>query len=296
MPIPDPDPPIRSALFVPGDRPDRIDKAMQTAADLVIIDLEDAVLPENKSMARSAVSKCLAANAGQSPVAVRINQIDSEHYDRDLGSLAQSPPYAVMLPKFESPNELELLGTHLSSIESDMGKAANSIRVIPLIESAVAIEGVPGILHTPVASRVWCLAFGAADYALDIGIELDNNAEGLLYPQTRLPVASRAAGVPAPLDAPYMTDLKDVRGLREACLRARSMGFQGKLCIHPNQVETCNKEFSVSSAEVEEARRIVETYRQSQSAGRGVVQLDGKLIDQPIVDRAMQILEMAGEK
>jgi citrate lyase subunit beta/citryl-CoA lyase len=296
MPSPDPDHSVRSALFVPGDRPERIEKAMQAGADLVIIDLEDAVLPENKSLARNFVSEFLATNTGQGPVAVRINQIDSGHYDEDIGSLVQSPPSAVMLPKFESPNALELLNTHLSSIESDRGLAANAIRVIPLVESAVAMEGIPGILHTPAASRVWCMAFGAADYALDLGIDMDNNTEGMLYPHTRLPVASRAAGLSAPLDAPYMTDLKDAQGLREACQRARRMGFQGKLCVHPAQVETCNVEFSVSPTEVEKARKIVETYRLSQSEGRGVVQLDGKLIDQPIVERAMRILEMAGER
>jgi len=296
MPSLDPDPPVRSALFVPGDRPERVEKAMQTGADLVIIDLEDAVLPENKSPARNFVSEFLATYSGEGAVAIRINQINSGHYDEDIGSLAQSPPSAVMLPKFESPNALELLNMHLSSIESDLSQEANTIRVIPLVESAAGIEGIPGILHTPAASRIWCMAFGAADYVLDLGIDMDDNTEGLLYPRTRLPVASRAAGLSAPLDAPYMTDLKDLQGLREACRHARRMGFQGKLCIHPIQVETCNSEFSVSPRDLEMARKIVEIYQQSQSEGRGVVQLDGRLIDQPIVERALRILEMAGEK
>ena len=296
MPTLDLDPPVRSALFVPGDRPERVEKAMQTGADLVIIDLEDAVLPENKALARHFVSEFLPTYSGESTVAVRINQVNSGHYDEDLGALVQSPPSVVMLPKFESTNALELLDTHLSSIESDLSQEANSIRVIPLVESASGIEGIPSILYTPVASRVWCMAFGAADYALDMGIDMDDNTEGLLYPHARLPVASRAAGLSAPLDAPYMTDLKDLQGLCEACRHSRRMGFQGKLCVHPVQVETCNSEFSVSPGDVEMARKIVEIYQQSQHEGRGVVQLEGKLIDQPIVERALRILEMVEKK
>ena len=286
---------IRSALFVPGDRPDQIDKAIQTSADLVIIDLEDAVLVEKKSIARECVLKCLSSQENKRRFVIRINQVNSEDFISDFDLLIQSPPYAVMFPKFESVNELECLSDHLLKIERERRIQEKTIRIIPLIESAIGIERGERILHTSAVDRILCLAFGAADYACDLGLEMDDNNEWMLYPYSRLPVVSRAAGILAPLDAPYMTDLKDEEGLRLACLRARRMGFQGKLCIHPIQIKTCNREFSISASEIERAKQIVETFRRAQCKGSGVVQLDGRMIDKPIVERAMWILKIAGK-
>ena len=136
-------------------------------------------------------------------------------------------------------------------------------------------------------------AFGAADYTLDMGIELTREGGELAYPRARIAVASRAAGLVPPLDTPFMIDLKDTDGLQTDALRAKQLGFQGKLCIHPNQIRPCNEVFSPTSEEIGYAERVVRAYEESLARGVGAFQLDVKFIDAPVVERCRRVIQLA---
>jgi citrate lyase subunit beta/citryl-CoA lyase len=169
-----------------------------------------------------------------------------------------------------------------------------SIGVLALIESARGVQEVFRIFSEALAPERACLAaFGAADYSLDVGINLSRDGAELHYPRSRIAVACRAAGKEPPIDTPFMIDLKDIDALRADALRAKQLGFQGKLCIHPSQVGPCNEIFSPTAAEIEHARRVVAAFEKSESEGIGALQLDGKFIDYPVVERSRRIIGLA---
>jgi len=138
------------------------------------------------------------------------------------------------------------------------------------------------------------LAFGAADFTVDMGVMMSKTGEELDYPRARIAVACRAAGIAAPLDSPFMVDLKDAEALKADTLRAKNLGFGGRLCIHPNQVDICNRIYSPSEQELAFAARVVAAFEESEAAGKGAIQVDGKMIDYPIVAQCRRMLEIAG--
>jgi citrate lyase subunit beta/citryl-CoA lyase len=263
----------RSFLFVPGNRPERFDKACAAGADAVILDLEDAVAPAAKSDARDAVRRWLDAGGR---AWLRINGSDTEWHDDDLALLALTGVAGVVLPKAERVDELQAVAA----------RARAGLPLVPLVETARglwdarALAGVPGVAR---------LAFGSVDFQLDTGIAGDG--EELLYARSHLVLASRVAGAMAPVDG-VTVDLDDAQVLAADVARARRLGFGGKLCIHPKQVAAVNEGFLPPLAEVEAARRIVAAAR---DAGDGAVRLDGKMIDKPVIERARAVLAAAGQ-
>ena len=261
----------RSYLFVPGNRPDRFQKAWEAGADAVIVDLEDAVPAEQKAGARQTISGWLSPNH---PVYVRVNGPATPWFQHDVEAVARPGLAGIVLPKTEDPKQVAGLGSFVGSA----GK------VIPLIETARGLWEARGIAE---ALRVERLAFGAIDFQLDTGI--DGEDEELLYARSQLVLASRVASVLPPIDGITST-LDDVDRLRRDVERARRLGFGGKLCIHPRQVQDVNRGFSPTETEIAWARRVLEAADLSGGASR----VDGEMIDRPLLERAKRIVEQNG--
>jgi citrate lyase subunit beta/citryl-CoA lyase len=283
---------IRTALFVPGNRPDRVDKAVNTAADVVIIDLEDAVPYSQKKETRAVVREKIM-DYRERPVLVRINALDTEFFQEDLNAVVVAGLACIMVPKVETAAQIQEINRELLKVEENKGMQLGSVSIIPLIESALAVENVFQIVSQRTEPpRFFTVAFGAADFALDMGFEITKSGEELFYPRARIAVACRAAGVEPPLDTPFMIDLKDLEALEADIKRACQLGFQGKLCIHPNQVDICNRLFSPTQEEIEYAQKVIQAFDAAEAGGAGAIQLEGKFIDYPVVERCRRILKM----
>lgn len=264
----------RSFLFVPGDRPERFDKAATSGTDVVIIDLEDAVAPEAKATAREAAAAWLAAGGR---ACVRVNAADSPEHDQDLTALAGVPSatgeqgeglLAVVLPKADD--------AAVATAASERVGAP----VVALIESALGMVKAHEIASAPGVSR---LAFGHLDYAVDLGS--DSGREAMLLARSTLVLASRAAGLPGPIDG-VTTALDDPAVLTEDAAYARDLGLTGKLLIHPKQVEPTHAAHRPTEEEIAWAERVIEA-----AAAGGAVRVDGDMVDAPVVARAEGILQ-----
>jgi citrate lyase subunit beta/citryl-CoA lyase len=284
---------IRTALFVPGNQPDRVDKAVNTAADVVIIDLEDAVPYLLKAETRPLVRKKLLQHKNRD-IYVRVNGLDTEFFQEDLDELVVEGLACVIIPKIEHPEHIREANRLLSEAEEKKGVPPGAISIIALIESALGIERAFQIVSEKTEpNRLFTVAFGAADFALDMGIDITKTGDEISYPRVRLAVACRAAGISPPLDTPFMIDLKDIEALEADAKRAKQFGFQGKLCIHPNQVEVCNKIFSPTKEEIEYAKRVVQAFKEAETRGTAAIQVDGKFVDYPVMERSKRILRIA---
>jgi citrate lyase subunit beta/citryl-CoA lyase len=287
---------LRSALFVPGNRPDRIEKAVQTNADAVIIDLEDAVPLSQKVETRKQVREKIAT-CGEKKIIVRVNALHSEFGLDDFNEVIANGLSGVMVPKVETPSDIRQIDAIVTEVEKKVGIEPGSIFILPLIESARGVENAFAIASVRTEpDRFFSLSFGAADFALDMGLAITLSGEELIYPRARLAVACRAAGLAPPVDTPFMIDLKDRQALEADIRRAIRFGFQGKLCIHPNQVEICNQLFSPTEEEVAYARKVIDTFEKAEAEGVAAIQLEGKFIDYPVVERSRRILKMSGLK
>jgi citrate lyase subunit beta/citryl-CoA lyase len=261
----------RSWLFVPGDRPDRFGKAMASGADVVVLDLEDAVAEDAKATARAEVTGWLTRGGA---ACVRVNAPGTPFADPDVAALAGLPGVvAVMVPKAEDPRVLAGLAEAVGP-----GTA-----VVALVETALGMYRVHELAATPGVAR---LAFGSIDLALDLGAE--DAAVPLLCARSALVLASRVAGLPAPVDG-VTPVLDDPAVVQEAAATAAGLGFGGKLCVHPRQVDAVHTGFRPSEAKVRHARRVLA------SVTEGVGQVDGQMVDTPVVERARQVLRRSGD-
>jgi len=282
--------PIRTALFVPGNRPDRVDKAISAGADAIIIDLEDAVAFSEKIAARAKVREKILAHR-QNRIIVRVNGLDSGFLADDLAEVIVEGLKCIMIPKIHNGSQMAEIHGLLLHVEKEKKIETRSIGVIPLIENAAGVENIFRIVSERISRpRLYTVAFGAADYTLDMGTEITREGTELIYPRSRIAIACRAANIEAPLDTPFMMDLKDLDGLRADATRAKQLGFQGKLCIHPNQIITCHEIFSPSMDEISYAERVIEVFEEAEANGVAAIQLDGKFIDYPVVEKSRRIL------
>lgn len=254
----------RTLLFVPGDRPGRFAKAMASDADGVILDLEDAVAPANKDEARSHVVQWLA---GGPAAVVRINAVDTPWFADDLAALRGSG-CTIMLPK-ASADGVEAVGAVLGE----------QTRVIALVETAAGVMAAPSICVAPQVTR---LAFGSIDFSTELGVRADDR-EALLHARSALVLASVAAGLAPPLDG-VTTDLTGGEPAGDDAAYASRLGFTGKMCIHPVQVEPVNSAFEPDPADLKWARTVM-----ASSAG-GATKVDGHMVDAPVLERARRLL------
>lgn len=261
--------PSRSWLFVPGNRPDRFEKAVLSGADAVVIDLEDAVPTDQKELSRGNIQQWLSPTAHA--IYVRINAADTPWFEQDVAAFASDERVSgLVVPKVECAE----------TIRRAVGNAHPTLRVVPIIETARAFASLNEVAHAP---RVERFMFGTIDFQLDLGIEGDGDE--LLYFRSRLVLASRIASIASPIDG-VMTAIDDASRLERDARRARSLGFRGKACIHPTQVRAVHAAFAYSESETEWARRVVRAARAS--SGEAIV-VDGKMVDKPIVLKALEI-------
>jgi len=275
---------IRSLLFVPGDSESKLQKARRVSADALVLDWEDAVLPQNKFLARKLSLAFLSGQASSgTTLLIRINPATSPHFAEDCLALETALPNAILLSKCQSVSEVQQLDEFLAQRDSD-----SRVRIYPQVESPLAILNAFAIATS--CPRVAGLTFGAEDFSADMGITRTEGEIELLYARSALVTACRAAGRDG-IDSPCL-EWKNLEKLRAHTLSARNMGFSGKFAIHPEQVPVINAIFSPSAVEVERARRILAAFSASPS---GVLAVDGSMVDEAVVRHARQVLEMAGE-
>ena len=284
---------LRTALFVPGNRPERIEKAFNTAADVVIIDLEDAVPLSEKKTSRSKVREKVAQFEDRM-ILIRINALGSPFIKGDLEEAIVKGVKGIVLPKVEKADDIHEINSLLLEVEKREALRDGSILVFPLIESAAAVQHIYNIVSAKTKpERIYTVMFGAADFTLDMGIEMTMEGNELSYARSKISLACRAAGIAPPVDTPFLSDLQNTEALISDARRAKEMGFQGKLVIHPNQVEPCNRIFSPTPEEIIRAQKIVQAFGEAEAAGMGAIQLEGRFIDYPVVKRSKEILALA---
>jgi citrate lyase subunit beta/citryl-CoA lyase len=272
---------LRSVLFVPGTRPDRFPKALASGADAVVFDLEDSVEPGRKAEARDVVAQALDTLVDDREVRrfVRVNAASSEWIDDDLAAIRRMARVdAVVLPKAESSSDVERVAGALASRA-----------VVPILESAAGVLNSQAIAHAN--AEILALLFGAEDLTAQLGIARTIDGEEILAARSLAVLAAASAGT-EPVDAVFI-DLKNPDGLRRDALRARALGFRGKMAVHPNQVPVINEVFSPSADELADARGIVEAYDAATTRGDGVIRYQGLMVDVPIVMRARRVIARA---
>src|SRR5438105_10280493 len=268
---------VRSLLFAPGSDERKLVKALASAADAVVADLEDAVAPGEKTAARGLVRDIFAAAAEEPrPLRlVRVNAVGTEFHDDDMAAVAAIAPDAIVLPK-ATADAVDALGTAGPPL-------------VAIVETAQGVRLAYEIASQP---RVAALQIGAVDLGAEVGLEPRPDGLEILYVRSKVVLDSAAAGLRPPFDVVHL-DIHDDEGLEAECRLARSLGLRGKACIHPAQVPIVNRVFAPSEAEIEWARKVVEAHEQADREGRGVLALNGAMVDLPVVERARRILKEA---
>ena len=290
--------PGRALLFVPGDRPDRITRALEAGADAVAVDLEDGVADARKDAARTCVAAAFGERAPATGPAVyiRINALDTAAAEADLAAvsalLGSAPPTGLIVPKTESAEQIRQLDRNLAAAESAAGAGPGGLALLPIVETARGVIAAPAVAAASV--RVRTLLFGTLDLAADLGVTPTPDGRELLHARSQVVLAVRAAGLPGPLDGPY-PDLDDEDGLVRSSIAARELGCTGRVVLHPRQVAPVRQAFSPSDRELEHARTVVAAHRAAQARGNGAFRLpDGTFVDRPVAARAAAMLRAAG--
>lgn len=284
-------PRLRTLLFVPGDRPDRIPKAAAAGADGIAVDLEDAVALSRKDAARHAVAEALAVLPTGGPVVtVRVNAVDTGLAEADVEALEPvlGRVDLVIVPMSSDPDAVRAVGALLGRAECRVGLEPGRTGIIPLVETAKGIFAARDVAAAD--ERVHTLAFGPADLSRELGVTPTAGGEELFMARCQLVLAAAAAGRPQPIDGPHL-DLDDTEGLARSAATARRLGFGGKQVLHPRQVPVVATTFAPSAEELRWARRVDEAFREAEAAGISSIRLDdGTFVDYPIAHRARALL------
>ncbi len=288
---------LRTFLFAPGNHARRVEKAFTLGADAVILDLEDAVAVGEKVAARTAVVEALSKPRGVagSKGYIRVNAIGTQWCLGDLMEVIRPGVDGIVLPKVESAADLRTIDWLITNLERERGLPPGGIDLMPIIETAAGFSRLDRIFGARSLKdyggpwRVKRMAFGAADFTNDVGMTWTANEDELASLRVNLVVASRAAGIEPPVDTVWV-HLKDADGLRASVTRSKQLGFQGRLCIHPDQVAVVNGIFTPSAEEEVGARKIVEAFKAAEAAGQAAIQVDGAMVDYPVYHRAERVL------
>ena len=280
----------RSMLFLPGNTPNIIVNGDALGADNVILDLEDAVAPDQKDAARILVRSAIKAIGFKNvELTVRINSLDTPYWRDDLEEIVPLAPDLIMPTKVNGADDVLTLDAAISEIEAKSGLANGTVKLIPLIETAKGLENAAAIAAA--CPRVAAIFLGAEDLTADLRCPRTKEGTEIFYARSRMVSAARAASVDV-YDTPF-TDVNDDEGIVKDAQFARSMGFTGKACISPRHVRAVNEAFSPTQKEINYAYEVLEAIRQAKEQGRGAISLHGKMIDKPIVTRAEQTIAMA---
>lgn len=279
---------LRSFLFAPGNHPRKVEKVFGAGADVVILDLEDAVPVAEKEATRAAVVTAMRAPR-QSLGYVRVNALESRWCMGDLDAVIGPWLDGIVLPKAESAEQVRAVSERIGECERRAGLRGGALDLMPIVETARGVESATAIAGA--SARVRRLAFGGGDYTNDLDLTWTPEEHELAYARARLTHASRVAGIEPPVDT-VVIQVRDVERFRRSAQTGRRMGFAGKLCIHPVQVLPCNEVFTPTRAEVEHARAVVRAFEQAEAQGSASIQLEGQFIDYPIVYKAQRVLAL----
>ena len=280
---------LRSLVFVPGNRANMLERALGFGADVVMVDLEDSVPPGEKAAACEMAAEWVPrlAAAGRR-VMVRVNSLDTGLTSPELDMVVCPELAGISVGKGDSAWDLQQVDRLLGPLESRIGIPRGTIKLVPWIETAMAIVHVYEMARA--SQRIVGVAFGAEDYTNDMGVIRTDFGEECYYARSAVAVAARAARVAA-LDGPFVR-FRDPDGLRTDAGTARQIGFTGKFAIHPAQIDIINETFSPHPDDVEYARTVVAAWEEAESAGRGSLSIDGRMVDVPVVKRAQNLLAL----
>lgn len=285
---------MRSLLFVPGDDERKIAKGLASAADGLILDLEDAVAPQRKNTAREVCAATLRSAKTPKKLFVRINALDTADALSDIAAIVAGKPYGIVLPKCRGGDDVRRLGHYLVALEAREGVEVGTTRVLPIVtETGGSLFGL-GSYDQPAIPRLFGMMWGGEDLAADISAISNREADGRYSAPFQLArslclFAAAAASVIA-VDAVY-TDFRDVNGLREEAAQGLRSGFSAKAAIHPDQIAPINAAFTPSAADVDWAKRVIAAFEAS--SGAGVASVDGKMLDRPHYRSALRVLARA---
>ena len=285
---------LRTFLFAPGNHGRRVEKALTLGADAVILDLEDAVAIAEKVATRKTVVDVLSAPR-RCKGYIRVNAIGTRWCMGDLMAVVRPGVDGIVLPKVESAADLRTIDWMITNLERERGLPMGGIDLMPIIETAAGFSRLDRILAArslkdyPGPWRVKRISFGAGDFTNDVGMTWTPGEQELGDLRIRMIVASRAAGLEPPIDTVWI-HLQEADALRESVLRSLRMGFQGRLCIHPDQVRVVNAIFTPSAEDAARAQRVVDAFKQAEADGLAAIQVDGVFVDYPIVYRAQRLL------
>jgi citrate lyase subunit beta/citryl-CoA lyase len=281
---------LRSLLFVPGNKASMLEKALGLKPDAFAPDMEDSVPAAEKANARETIRALLPRLAATGiPVIPRVNSLDTEWTEADLEAVVGPHVFGISVGKVRRAGDIAAISQVIGKLETRAGLSLGTLHLVPWIETAEAIVNVAEICRA--SERIVAVAFGGEDFTNDMGVERLEDEAQIAYARQALCVAARAAHVLA-LDTPYFK-LRNLEGLRDNALRAKSIGFKGKFAIHPEQIDTLNECFSPSAQEVAHAERVVAAFEEAERRGRASTSLDGWVIDVPVVKRARALLELA---
>ena len=287
---PTPKSPRRSLLFTPGDSRRKINKIKDLAADAIILDLEDAVAVSVKETARQIVCQALInVDFAGTERLVRLNSPATAFFSADLTAVSRAKPDGLIIPKVESSAVLEQIDAALTETELAHNWQAGTIRLLVLIETALGIMNLKEIAQS--TPRLDALLFGAEDLAADVGAVRSQLGTEIFYGRSVVVTAAAAYDLQA-IDTVFV-DVRDLEGLKEDAILARSMGYRGKMAIHPDQIAAINDVFSPTRAEIAKAQQLLEQAALHHDSGSGVFTLDGRMIDAPMIRSAESLLERA---
>ena len=280
----------RTMLFLPGNNPGMLGNGDVLGADSIILDLEDAVSPDQKDSARILVRNALRSLHYQGcEIIVRINDLETPYWEEDLEAVIPLAPDVIMPTKVSGAPYIQKLAAKMTEVEQAHGLEVGRTKIIPLLETTLGIENAFAIGTAD--PRMAALYLGAEDYTADLRSKRTKEGTEIFYARTRLVNAARAAGIEA-YDTPW-TDVDDLEGLRQDAMFAKKLGYTGKAVINPRHVDIVNEVFSPSQAEIQYAKDVFAAIEEGRRLGKGAVSLRGKMIDKPIVDRARQVLDNA---
>lgn len=288
--------PVRSMIFTPGDRLDMVEKAVRSGADAVIVDLEDAVSNDNKPAARANLASLPESTV---PYYVRTNGATTPWFWEDVAAVGEADVVGLILPKAESPSVISQVDGALTVSEMRSGKPNGRITLIPLIESAIGVRLTYEIAMA--SERIECVMFGGGeqgDLVADLGVEWTPEGTGLMHTRSQVILSARAAGVPYPMEAVFM-DFRDNDALRVESEMARTLGYVGKVAIHPGQIPVINDVFTPSPEVVAYQRKVLAAFEEAEAAGKASIAVDGKMVDYAVARVARTVIaraEAAGDQ
>lgn len=279
---------IRSLLFLPGNSPKMLEKGPFLLSDALVFDLEDAVAPDQKDAARTLLKYTLATtDFGKAKKIIRINSVAEDNFwKQDLKALVPTQPFAIMVPKTESPETVQLVSSFIGQLETENKLEPNSIRLLLLLETCLGIERAYDLASSD--SRVWGIQLGAEDLTADMQATRTNKGDEILYARMRVVNAARAANIEV-YDSPF-TDMSDTEGFEADTALAKKIGFSGKTAINPRHVATIKRCFLPSAEEIKYAHAVMDAIAEAKASGRGAIALKGKMIDRPVVLRAESVI------